>query len=179
MPMQLVWLHGPPAAGKLTVAKALQRNHNFKLFHNHLAVDLSMAIYDAFGDKDFHHFTNSIRRQTLSKANELGVARMVMTFMTCAQEDEKEIRRYLEFFESEGIEVYPVQLHPRHDVLLSRSVSVERQQSHKISCRNQLSELLSEWQFLPIEHKNALQIDNSEQSPEDVARQITAHLLLR
>lgn len=177
--MKLVWLHGPPAAGKLTVAKALQNNHHFKLFHNHLAVDLSMAIYDAFGDKDFHDFTNSIRRQALSKANELGVERMVMTFMTCAQEDEEEIRRYLDFFESEGIEVYPVQLHPRHDVLFSRSVSIERQQSHKISCPKHLSDLLSEWTFLPIEHKNALQIDNSERSPDDVARQIIQHLSFR
>lgn len=103
MPMQLVWLHGPPAAGKLTVAKALQSKHDFKLFHNHLAVDLSMAIYDAFGDKDFHHFTNSIRRQTLSKANDLGIERMVMTFMTCAQEDEKEIRRYLDFLNQKAL----------------------------------------------------------------------------
>lgn len=176
--MKLVWLHGPPAAGKLTVAKALQRNHNFKLFHNHLVVDLSMAIYDAFGEKDFHHFTNSIRRQTLSKANELGVERMVMTFMTCAEADKNEIRRYLDFFESEEIEVYPVQLNPRHDVLFSRSVSLERQESHKISCQQHLSELLSEWQFLPIEHKNSFQIDNSEQSPEQVARQIIEHLSL-
>ncbi|WP_203300827.1 hypothetical protein [Marinobacter sediminum] len=178
MTMKLVWLHGPPAAGKLTVAKALQSNHGFKLFHNHLAVDLSMAIYDGFGEKDFHDFTNSIRRQALSKANELGVARMVMTFMTCAEEDEEEIARYLDFFQSEGIEVYPVQLLPRHDVLFSRAVSVERLQSHKISCQGQLSELLSEWQFLPIEHMNALQIDNSERSPDDVARVIIGHLSL-
>ena len=179
MTMQLVWLHGPPAAGKLTVAKALQSNHGFKLFHNHLAVDLSMAIYDGFGEKDFHFFTNSIRRQTLSKANELGVERMVMTFMTCAKEDSTEIRRYLDFFELEGIEVYPVQLFPRNDVLLSRSVSPERQKSHKISCQEHLSELLSEWQFLPIEHRNSLQVDNSERSPDDVVRQIIEHLSLR
>lgn len=55
--------------------KPLQSKQSFKLFHNHLAVDLSMAINDGFGDKHFHHFTNSIRRQKLSKANELGVER--------------------------------------------------------------------------------------------------------
>lgn len=176
MTMQLIWLHGPPAAGKLTVAKELQSKHDFKLFHNHLAVDLSLAIYDSFGEKDFHDFTNSIRRQALSKANELGVARMVMTFMTCAQDDKEEIRRYIDFFESENIQIYPVHLNPRHEVLLSRSVSLERQQSHKISCEERLSELLSEWQFLPIQHKNALEIDNSERPPDEVARQIIRHL---
>lgn len=176
MTMQLVWLHGPPAAGKLTVAKELQSTHGFKLFHNHLAVDLSMAIYDGFGEGDFHDFTNAIRRQTLSKANELGVSRLVMTFMTCAEEDREEIRRYFDFFESERIEVYPVHLNPRHEVLLSRAVSFERKHSHKISSEEHLSELLADWQFLPIRHTNALTVDNSELSPDEVARQIIRHL---
>ncbi len=74
MKMQPVWIHGPPAAGKLTVAKELQSKHGFKLFHNHLAVDIGLAIYDKFGEKDFHDFTNSIRRQVLSRAKELGRA---------------------------------------------------------------------------------------------------------
>lgn len=174
--MKLVWLHGPPAAGKLTVAKALEKEHGFKLFHNHLAVDLSLSIYDEFGEKDFHDFTNSIRRQALSKANELGVQRIAMTFMTCAEEDRDEIKRYLDFFESENIQVFPVHLLPRHDVLINRSSSTERQKTHKISCGKHLSELLSQWRFLPIHHINTLEIDNSEKPAKDVARQIMHHL---
>ncbi|HGO5304506.1 hypothetical protein [Vibrio harveyi] len=47
--MKLVWLHGAPAAGKLTVAKVLHEKYGYKLFHNHLTVDLSLSIYESFG----------------------------------------------------------------------------------------------------------------------------------
>lgn len=36
--MKLMFIYGPPAAGKLTVAKALCAHTGFKLFHNHLAL---------------------------------------------------------------------------------------------------------------------------------------------
>ncbi|WP_256114171.1 hypothetical protein [Vibrio campbellii] len=51
--MKVVWIHGAPAAGKLTVAKELNEQFGFKLIHNHLAVDLSLAIYDEFGARTF------------------------------------------------------------------------------------------------------------------------------
>ncbi len=39
--MQLVYLYGPPGVGKLTVARELVALTGFKLFHNHLAVNLT------------------------------------------------------------------------------------------------------------------------------------------
>jgi len=174
--MQLIWLHGAPAVGKLTVAKALQQHHGCKLFHNHLAVDLSLAIYDEFGEKDFHDFTNTIRRTAITKANALGVSRMVMTYMTCSDEDAEEISRYLNFFRQEGIDVYPIHLCPEHEVVLARSVTAERQNSHKISCPEQLGGMLNKSQFKPISHENALSIDNSQLPPEAVAQMIIEHL---
>lgn len=174
--MQLVWLHGAPAAGKLTVAKTLQKNYGFKLFHNHLAVDISLAIYDEFGEKDFFDFTNAIRRKVLSKAKSLGVKKLAMTYMTCAEDDHEEIERYLEFFEGEGIEVFPVHLCPERHVLKHRVVTQERHDSHKISCIDQLSGVLAELKFLPITHKNGLAIDNTALSPEDTAQQIVEYL---
>ncbi len=140
--MKVVWLHGPPAAGKLTVAKVLHTDHAFKLFHNHLAVDISLAIYDEFGEKDFFSFTNSVRRQVLSKANSLGVMHLVMTYMTCAEKDDPQIKEYLTFFAQENIEVYPIHLRPGNDELLSRVTSAGRINTFKISSVSKLSELL-------------------------------------
>jgi len=34
--MKLVFIYGPPAVGKLTVANALAKVTGFKVFHNHL-----------------------------------------------------------------------------------------------------------------------------------------------
>ncbi|WP_461535254.1 DEAD/DEAH box helicase family protein [Spongorhabdus nitratireducens] len=174
--MKLVWIHGAPAAGKLTVATTLQKNHGFKLFHNHLAVDISLAIYDEFGEKDFYQFTNAIRFKVLKKANELGVEHLVMTYMTCAEEDNPQIQAYLEFFHRENIDVYPIHLKPSDEVLLERTTAAERINSHKISCPEQLGTLLASSKFKPIEHPRTLSIDNSELSPERVAAMILNHI---
>jgi GNAT superfamily N-acetyltransferase len=48
----LVFLHGPPGSGKLTVARELESLTGFRLFHNHLAVDLLEPIFE-FGSPPF------------------------------------------------------------------------------------------------------------------------------
>ena len=51
--MKLVFIYGPPAAGKLTVAKELSKLTGFKVFHNHLAVDLAEHFFE-FKSKPFY-----------------------------------------------------------------------------------------------------------------------------
>ena len=50
--MELVFLHGPPAAGKLAVARALESRVGFPVFHNHLVVDLLTGFFP-FGTEAF------------------------------------------------------------------------------------------------------------------------------
>lgn len=50
--MQLVFLYGPPAAGKLTIARELTGLTGFALFHNHLVVDAVSAVFP-FGSPAF------------------------------------------------------------------------------------------------------------------------------
>ncbi len=47
--MKLLFLHGAPAAGKLTVAKALLQRVPGRLFDNHAAIDLARTLFE-FGD---------------------------------------------------------------------------------------------------------------------------------
>ena len=50
--MRLVFLHGAPAVGKLTVARELAALTGFRLFHNHLTVDLASSLF-SFGSEPF------------------------------------------------------------------------------------------------------------------------------
>jgi hypothetical protein len=50
--MELIFLHGRAAAGKLTVARALSERLHFPVFHNHLVVDLLTGIFP-FGSDAF------------------------------------------------------------------------------------------------------------------------------
>lgn len=67
--MQLIFLYGPMAAGKLTVARELAARTGFALFHNHLLVDAVAAVFP-FGSPSFvrlrEQFWGRRRRQRRS-----------------------------------------------------------------------------------------------------------------
>ena len=44
--MHVVFLYGPPAVGKLTIAQELQKKLGYKLLHNHLLISVFDNIFD-------------------------------------------------------------------------------------------------------------------------------------
>jgi len=46
--MKVIFLYGPPASGKLTIAKKLAEKTGISLFHNHLTFDLAEVLYEPF-----------------------------------------------------------------------------------------------------------------------------------
>ncbi|NCS98135.1 MAG: hypothetical protein GW762_06140, partial [Candidatus Pacebacteria bacterium] len=78
--MQLIFIYGPPAAGKLTIARELANLTNFRLYHNHLAGDLVESIFDR--EKHSHIFYSQIGEVNLlmlSKAAAEGIAGVIVT----------------------------------------------------------------------------------------------------
>ena len=51
--MKLIFIYGPPAVGKLTVAEELSEVTNIPVFHNHHSRDL---VKDIYGDKLLKHY---------------------------------------------------------------------------------------------------------------------------
>lgn len=49
---KVVFIHGPPACGKLTIGKELEKVTGYKLFHNHLVIDLLLSLFE-FGTPNF------------------------------------------------------------------------------------------------------------------------------
>ncbi|OLE70972.1 hypothetical protein AUF78_04195 [archaeon 13_1_20CM_2_51_12] len=43
--VRLVFIYGPPAVGKLTVAIELSKQIGFKLYHNHVSIDFVKSIF--------------------------------------------------------------------------------------------------------------------------------------
>lgn len=50
--MRLLFLYGPPAAGKLTIARELAAATGFRVFHNHVTVDALLSVFE-FGSPPF------------------------------------------------------------------------------------------------------------------------------
>jgi hypothetical protein len=77
--MNLVLLHGPPAVGKLTVARELARLTGWRLFHNHLAVDFALALHD-FGTPGFVALREKLWRDGFAAAVSAGLPGLIFTF---------------------------------------------------------------------------------------------------
>ncbi len=65
--MKLIFLHGMPGVGKLTVATELAKLTGFKLFHNHLTVDLVTSLFE-FGSQPFIELRERIWLDTFAQA---------------------------------------------------------------------------------------------------------------
>lgn len=57
--MKLIFLYGLPGTGKLTIARELAELTGYKLFHNHLTVDLLLSIFE-FGSEPFVELRENI-----------------------------------------------------------------------------------------------------------------------
>src|ERR1700722_12885123 len=123
--MKLLLLHGAPAAGKLTVAKALLGMVPGRLFDNHMAIDLALAIFD-FDAPGFWELVHSVRCSGIDAAAEHGVALLVTTFCYAAPDDRP-------LFEGRGGELLPVFLHCSREEAARRVGNPDRAERRKLT----------------------------------------------
>ncbi|HEX4321446.1 MAG TPA: AAA family ATPase, partial [Acidobacteriaceae bacterium] len=77
--MRLIFIYGKPATGKLTVAKELAAITGYKLFHNHLAVDLLLSVFE-FGSAPFVELREQIWLSVFEQASRSGLEGLIFTF---------------------------------------------------------------------------------------------------
>jgi hypothetical protein len=69
----LLYIYGPPASGKLTVATELAELTGFSLFHNHLSVDAVSCVLP-FGSKPFAEVLHRLRLDVFQTAARAGIS---------------------------------------------------------------------------------------------------------
>ena len=77
--MKLIFIYGLPATGKLTVAKELAAATGYRLFHNHLAVDLLLPVFE-FGSSGFVKLREEMWLLVFAEACRSAVPGMIFTF---------------------------------------------------------------------------------------------------
>ena len=77
--MKLIFIYGLPATGKLTVARELSSLTGYKVFHNHLVVDLLLSVFQ-FGDAGFVQIREEIWLSVFRHARESGLPALIFTF---------------------------------------------------------------------------------------------------
>ena len=63
----LVFLYGPPAVGKLTVARAIADRLPYKILHNHVTIDAVTEVLP-FGSDTFWRVVGRFRRDLVAAA---------------------------------------------------------------------------------------------------------------
>jgi hypothetical protein len=77
--MRLIFIYGMPATGKLTVARELGVITDYPLFHNHLAVDLLLSMFE-FGSEPFVELREQIWLSVFEQAAKNNLPGLIFTF---------------------------------------------------------------------------------------------------
>ena len=178
-PPTLVYIYGPPAVGKLTVATALQEQTGFRLFHNHLTIDAVKAVFE-FKSPPFVEVSHRLRIDVFETAARNGID---VIFTNNSVWDVPDGRaRFVEFAEdarcrvqSAGGQVLFVQLVAPLEVLEQRVDAPSRHERGKIVRPARIRELHAKLVPEPL-HSDDLVIDTSVVHPSDAAAVIAGHL---
>ena len=175
--MDLIFLHGPIASGKLTVARELAQITGLRLFHNHLTVDLLTAVFD-FGTEPFIVLREQIWLNVFSEAAKSNTS-LIFTFTPEQSVSSSFIDHTLDAVESAGGRVCFVALTCAEEELERRITSASRATFGKIQSVDQFRELTRTGVFhyrkLP---ETALSIDTTQMSPHEAASKIRAFFSL-
>lgn len=175
--MRLVFLYGPPGVGKLTVGRELARLTGFRLFHNHLTVDLVGAIFPR-GAPAFGGLVTRFRREMFAEAAAHGVD-LIFTYVYAHPDDEPDVRDLIEPVVSAGGTVHFVQLTCARNVLLERVAEESRRAFKKLNDPVAVGSLLEQMNLTAaVPFGESLQLDTSDLSPAEAAAHIAAHYSL-
>jgi hypothetical protein len=175
--MKLVFIYGPVASGKLTIAKEVGRMTGFAVFHNHLVVDAVAAVFP-FGTEQFVKLRERMWLDMMFEAATAGRS-LIFTFAPEPTVVEGFHRRVVERVSAAGGSTHFVQLTVPARVQEERLTAPSRAAFGKLQSVKLLRELRP--QFEESERgmpRGEIVIDTSAVVPAEAARAIAIALEL-
>ena len=176
--MKLIFLHGAPASGKLTVAQALLRAVPGRLFDNHAAIDLARTVFD-FGAPGFWPLVHRLRCAVLDAAGQQGVPLIVATYCYSEPDDRPAVTEFEAILARHGGELLPVFLHCSRQETLRRLGGADRVQRRKITSASGFDAFSAQFDIVPMPRDNCLKLDSASRSAEATAQEIIRHFALQ
>lgn len=179
---KFVLIIGPQAVGKMTVGQELAKLIDYKLFYNHMTIEMVRLIFD-YDKKAYSKMNQLIRYEVFkefSKSKEKGIIFTgCFDFGNDFEKEKEETDKWMALFEDS----YVIELETSLEERLKRNKTANRLE-HKASKRDlewSKNELLKSMQKHKLNSepgqgekifKNYLKIDNTNLSAEEVARMI-------
>jgi len=171
--MDLVFIRGPAAAGKLTIARELQNICGFPVFHNQLVVDALTPIFE-FGSPAFVSLREKLWLAVFQEAARAGRS-LIFTFVPEKTVTDSFVREAVNIVHAEGGRVLFVELTCPSSVQEERVEAVSRAEFGKIRSVRVLRELRETGAFdvaaLP---DSGLKIDTGKIDAREAARTIAS-----
>ena len=169
--MNLIILHGPPASGKYSIAKELEKIIGSKTFHNHLPIDVVKPVME-FGTDEFFDVIDEIRFSCLNAFSKYGSGILVMTWCFDSSHDLK----FFEKIEQLKLSIHPVYLSCEREELEKRVVQGSRTKLGKLNTVEGLRECLGKWNIDSIPRKNCIILNTNNKTPVDSASELVNKL---
>ena len=179
--MKFIVIFGPPAVGKMTVGYELAKLTGFRLFHNHLTIELVLNFFD-FGQPQFHTLVAEFRRRVFEEVAASDLPGLIFTYVWALnhESDKEYIERSCDIFREKGADIYFIELEAELSERLRRN-ETEFRLAHKFSKRDvekSKARLLEDDKNYKLNsnddffYENYLKINNTSLSAEETARLI-------
>ena len=139
--MKLVFIYGMPATGKLTIAQELTAMTGYKLFHNHLVVDLLLSVFQ-FGSVPFVELREEIWLSVFENASRSALPGLIFTFAPERTVRSSFIPAAVSAAESRGDEMIFIELVCPLDALRQRIANPSRLRFGKLASPALFEQLL-------------------------------------
>lgn len=181
--MKLIFIYGPPAVGKLTVAGELSKITGYKIFHNHLTVDLVSSIFP-LGTKAYSDLVEDIRLEVIERVAKSKLNGIIFTFVYGIEtyggrKDNKFIKKVISKVEKHKGRVLFVKLTCEEKELHRRLKHPSRRnfkKVHKVKILKSIQEKYDLGATVPF--GKSLIVDNTQLSSSRVASMIKSHYKL-
>ncbi len=161
--VDLVILHGPPASGKLTIAKELNGLIGARVFHNHLTLDFAKSLLN-FGEPGFWDLVRDLRFLSLRSFFEYGTETAITTWCYEEPEDKALFVKIKTIATSANGRIFPVFLDCDMASLESRVESTHRLEMEKLCDVGRLREVMGEKNYGAIPDESCMKINSAAQS---------------
>ena len=186
--MKFIIITGPQAVGKMTVGQELVKITNLKLLHNHMTIEVLTKIFDYSRDS-FRKLNEEFRIQIFkefAKSNEEGII-FTTTWDFDDEEEWDRIYKYIQIFKDNNAQIYIIELEADLEERLKRNKTENRLKNKELKRNLEWSEKdllksVKKYRFNSkeneIKEKNYLRIDNTNISPDIVAKMINDNFKL-
>lgn len=185
----IIHLIGFPAAGKLTVARAIAelgpaRGRRIVVVDNHHTANVIFAVIEADGvralpEQVWDH-VNEVREVVYRAIAELSPPAWSFVFTNVLTERDPDDRLVVERVAQLAVErashYVPVRLHCETEVLLGRVGNPDRRERRKAIDPRGVRRLIEATRLLDVSEHHSLDVDTTNLAPDDAAARILEHV---